>query len=144
MSVLRKLFGGAKSEGKATSDPLIEAARRLVDTNLPLARYLSSGGKFDRERMRSYIDLAEQSLSEPLDAAKKAQLLAADVHIMPRPMADGTFADGFEVMRWQLFDVHMEGVRAAIRLLGGASSAAEAAAYLQSVMKEVESLQRPS
>ena len=94
MSFLRKLFGkqqpsakepagkaGVAGEQRAQMS-LPEEVRPLIEENMKMLRYLVTSGKFDHDKMATYISMCELS-GKVIPPAEKNNMLNAGTYLVP-------------------------------------------------------------
>jgi len=124
MDFLRNPFGKKQSAGPPSStteeqqpsEKVVELQKK-AEEKIELLRYLTTSGKFDRDKMVTYISMLEQ-FENQLDPQKKSQMLNAGELIMPKLQSNGKAIDGFEQLRQGFMDVHMEELTMVIKLVG--------------------------
>ena len=141
MGIMDRLFGRTRATVPADSGTGVGAKLRSeISQNLELLKYLCQCGKFDRDKMQTYITMAERA-GKALDPQQKYQMLNAGTVLMPE-VKHGTVVDGLEQMRRDLMGVHMQAVTAFIKVIKSLPPERANAQLLERVISELDNLQR--
>ena len=95
----------------------VGALLKMAEQQFELLRYLYTSGKFDRDKMVTYISMLEQS-GPPLDPQKKSQMLKAGEFMVPKTQSNGKSIDGFEQLRQALAQEHMVELKTFVEVAG--------------------------
>lgn len=87
-----------------------------LEETLKLARYLATCGKFDREKVATFLSMAEQSGIQ-FPPQEKSRMLNADTLILPKRQSDGTFVDAFQQIRMLAIETMNERLLFIMRIL---------------------------
>lgn len=141
--------GNKKSAAKTTDstgraqkfDGIAGEIHQKAEEKMKLLRFLTTSGKFDRDKMATYISMLEQAGSQ-FDTNKKSQMLNANEHIMPKPQSNGMAIDGYEQLRQGFMNVHMDEISTIIKAVKAMPPNASNAQLLKRIIDDLDALQR--
>lgn len=114
--------------------------RGLIEDQLKLARYLVTCGKFDHDKLATYIAMAEQ-IGVRFSPQDKSRLLNPEIHV-PILRSDGTQTDTYEQWQADFLREHLVAILTASQMLAKLPLEPANVQIMKKAMDEADEFQR--